>query len=378
MNRQVPDSSSARTEGARQFSSASEALGVNSSEREESLTSMHTAKAPALNTRVNARIAALISCRIARPEALPRTSSYHRQTGVTGSGMAATSSLSLEFDNVGVHLCRWVGFAALALALGSVNPVLAQAGPDEESVFDQVTECDVLAAHPEDPQRVSEGVTDERLVPRLATQACEKAAKATPSEVRFVFQLGRAHWSAGRREAAKAHFERASAAGYAAADAYLGDIYQFGTGAAQDSAKALEHYKRAVSRGFNGAKDQIEQLTFVPSLFVSGSIGMIYGGEYDKVLAQSDPLLRNYLYHFVQQIVEECGAFLKPPSVVRYFLYRYPYNKGWTVEQDENIGVAIQTSVGEYDANIFLKRYGCEGPVAKQLFSNFDSFFGRL
>lgn len=93
MNRQVPDSSCARTEGARQFSRASEALGVNNSEREESLTSMHTAKALALNTRLNARTAALISCRIARPEAPAAhviVSSANRGNGVRDGGQIIT------------------------------------------------------------------------------------------------------------------------------------------------------------------------------------------------------------------------------------------------------------------------------------------------
>lgn len=267
----------------------------------------------------------------------------------------------------------------MALLVGAHACVLAQSpDPDESSVFDQVTECDVLAAHPEDPGRVAEGVIDDRVVPRLAIQACEKAQKAFPSEPRLRFQLGRAHWAAGKHDVARGHFEQASQAGYAAADAYLGDMYQMGMGAPQSSQRALDLYRKAVSHGFAGAKDQIDQLTFVPTLFVSGSIGLIYGADYERVTSQSDPLLRNYLFNFVQQVVEECGAFLKPASVVRYFLYRYPYNKGWTIEQDENIGVAIQTSVGEYDANVFLKRHGCEGPVAKQLFGNFDTFFGMM
>jgi len=40
--------------------------------------------------------------------------------------------------------------------------------------------------------------------------------------------------------------------------------------------------------------------------------------------------------------------------------------------------VAVQTSVGEYDAEIFLERYGCDGPVAKKVFKNINEAFATF
>ena len=62
--------------------------------------------------------------------------------------------------------------------LGAANAGCSEAEtqtvqPTEVSVLDLVDECDVLAAHPDDTQRMAEGVADDQIVPRLAIMACE-------------------------------------------------------------------------------------------------------------------------------------------------------------------------------------------------------------
>lgn len=244
------------------------------------------------------------------------------------------------------------------------------------SIFDLVTECDLLAAHPEDTERMADGVADDDIVPRLAIMACEDALTEDQDEPRYAFQLGRAFLALGNKENARAQFEHAAQNGYAAAVAYLGDLYQFGLGVNQNTDKALEFYRKAVAGGFKVAESQIEQLTFDSSLYVSGSIGNFFSGNFQPITQQSDPLLRNYIYNFVLASMNECDNFLTPTSLVNFYLYRYPPDK-WSQEQEENIQIAIQTSVGESDAEIFIKRHGCEGPVAKQLFGNINRFFGN-
>lgn len=251
---------------------------------------------------------------------------------------------------------------------------------EEFSILDLVNECDLLAAHPEDPERMADGVADDDIVPRLAIMACEDAVLTEPDEPRFAFQLGRAFLTVGRKEKAKEQFERAAQQGYAAAEAYLGDFYQFGLGVKQDTNRALAQYRKAVAGEFKAAESQIEQLTFDPSQYVSHAIAEFYNGNFSAISNQSDKILdqlfRNYIYNFVVASMNNCERFLEPKSLVNFYRYRYPSD--WAPEQEDSIQIAIQASVGESDSEVFIKRHGCEGQVAKQLFGNINKFFGAM
>jgi hypothetical protein len=268
--------------------------------------------------------------------------------------------------------CEWGTMRLVLIFMVWVSVAgAAAAQPKESSVFELVQDCDLLAAHPEDPQRMAKGVADDAIVPRLAIMACEDPA-ARGEDVRFAFQLGRALLAQGRKREAVAQFEKAATANYAAAHAYLGDAYQFGYHVPADSAKAIEHYRKAIDGGFESARRQIDQLTFDRTRFVAGAIGDLYDGNFDP-LRKADPKLRNYIFNFTQQIMEACGPILEPPNVPGLYIFRYP--PGWTIQTDEQIGVAVQTSVGEYDATAFVTRHGCEGPIARRLFLNMNQFF---
>ena len=157
--------------------------------------------------------------------------------------------------------------AAIAVATGLAasgcsrqpSEAAAQAKPadttsDGVSVMDLVEECDVLAAHPDDPQRMAEGVDDDKIVPRLAVLACEDAMKRQPDDPRFVFQLGRALLARGDKEKALTLFQESARKNYAVAYGYIGDAYQFGNAVPIDPAVAAENYKKAAAAGFEPAK----------------------------------------------------------------------------------------------------------------------------
>jgi hypothetical protein len=249
------------------------------------------------------------------------------------------------------------------------------------SVMDLVEECDVLAAHPEDPQRMAEGVDDDKIVPRLAVLACESAMKKQPEDPRFPFQLGRSVLARGDKDKALTLFQDAAKKGYAAAYGYMGDAYQFGYGVAVNPAAALENYRKAADGGFEAAKNQIDQLNFDRSIFaVSEYIDALFTPDLNKLQTNSatadiSPVVRNYIYTLTNQLTEECGQVVLPANVVGFYSYRYP--SGWTPQADEPVGVAIQTALGEYDAKAFLKRHGCGGPVAKHIFASLNNFFAR-
>ena len=166
---------------------------------------------------------------------------------------------------------NWIPAGILALvALTSVYVGYFIAGSERDideleetfSAFDLVSECDLLSAHPSDPERTAEGVSDDEIVPKLAIIACESALEDDPTEPRYAFQLGRAFLSVKREEEARTQLANASAAGYAAANAYLGDIYQFGLGAEVSVALAQDYYEKASALGFEPAKAQLDQIRF--------------------------------------------------------------------------------------------------------------------
>jgi TPR repeat protein len=264
-----------------------------------------------------------------------------------------------------------------ALALFGIPAALAQ----DTSVLELVRECDILAAHPDDPLRYADGVADDAIVPVLARMACEAAIEEADDEARFRFQLGRALLAGGSKPESFEAFKQAAEAGYAAAWAYLGDAYQFGAGTAVDNAKSFQAYKQALDSGFEPAKAQLDRLQFDPAMYTGEFLGLFFGGKHQAVQAKSSDatlrsLSRNYVFNLVLTLMNECGQVLRPAHVPNFYLYRYP--TGWTQQSDESVSVAIQTSVAEYDANAFLRRHGCEGAVARHVFAQMDAFFTQV
>jgi hypothetical protein len=245
------------------------------------------------------------------------------------------------------------------------------------SVIDLVTECDILAAHPNDPERMAEGVADDLIVPRLAIMACEDALTHEEDEPRFAFQLGRALLAVGREEEAVESFRTAAEQGHAAAWAYLGDVYQFGLGAETNGRLAFEAYTNAVEAGFSFAERQIEQLSFDRTMYTMPYISMFFNGDFEALRTASAregdrAWIRNYIFSFIEGLEVECGSYLKPSNVSK--LYAYRYLEGWNQEDDANIAVAIQTSIAESDVVRFVRRHGCSGLIARHIFDSINRF----
>jgi tetratricopeptide (TPR) repeat protein len=248
------------------------------------------------------------------------------------------------------------------------------------SVLELVEECDVLAAHPADPNRMADGVADDKIVPRLAILACEDAIKREAGEARFVFQLGRALLAAGQKKQAFKRFNDAAASSYGAAWAYLGDAYQFGLGTEVNGKKAFEAYKKAYAAGFEEAKSQIEGLQFDASMYSNKIPAYFFEGKYDEILRLSNDtklqwVTRNYTFTYIQALLKECKPFLKPKNVPALYAYRYP--KHWKSGSNEEVVVAIQTSVAEHDASAFVARHGCDGLIANHVKTSINLFLAR-
>lgn len=119
------------------------------------------------------------------------------------------------------------------------------------------TECDALAAHPEDPERPDDvrGVADDALNAEGAVAACRKALDAEPDDPRIKFQLARALLFLGQAEESIELLIAAAEDGHGASLAYLGDITLYGVaGLESDPETAKNLYTRAAEAGFEPAR----------------------------------------------------------------------------------------------------------------------------
>jgi TPR repeat protein len=148
------------------------------------------------------------------------------------------------FHRVGVAMSIVVLSASWALAL-------------------DVTQCDELAGHPDDPYGVAEGVEDGLINLVAATPACETALNANTESERLQFQLGRVYWQADRDAEAVDLFTRsATEGGYPAAFAFLGLAYEYGyVDGSSNPEVARTLYEVARDGGFEPAEQLLQSLS---------------------------------------------------------------------------------------------------------------------
>lgn len=116
------------------------------------------------------------------------------------------------------------------------------------------TRCDVLAAHPDDPDRVTAGVPDERFDAKAALSACMEAVKHDPKAGRLMFQLARAQLESGNPGGAVKSLQRAVELKSAAAHYYLSEAYFAGAPGLQKNEKlAAQLAARAQALNYGGA-----------------------------------------------------------------------------------------------------------------------------
>lgn len=194
---------------------------------------------------------------------------------------------------------------AVAGALALAAAVIGNAGAAEPPM----TECDQLAAHPSDTQRVGPGVQIDLMDWRNAIRACGDALKTYPNTARFQYQLGRALMRGDRRDEALPYLVQAADNGHLAAFANIGNLYAVGLRNPSEGARWL---KRGVDRGDDvsrlvlgemhidgafGEKNYAEGVKLLSPLADKGSslaiykIGMVYllgdntiGRDYSKAL----------------------------------------------------------------------------------------------
>ncbi|WP_132073187.1 caspase family protein [Sinorhizobium americanum] len=112
-----------------------------------------------------------------------------------------------------------------------------------------VTDCDLYAADPNDPQRVVPGVTNGLVNVRDALRACGFALAASPTDARLQYQFGRTLEIARRYDWAEHFYELAGEQQYSAALVNLGYMARVGMGREVDYKRAFDLYMKASSLG---------------------------------------------------------------------------------------------------------------------------------
>ena len=141
---------------------------------------------------------------------------------------------------------------SLVLALAGLAPGPVARAEEAPAAPAGPTECDRLAAHPSDPDKVTDGVptAEVRQWNEAAIWACRQAVASRTGDARQRYQLGRALYYAGQRAEALEHLAVAAAAGHRQAQFVLGLMYTDGVpGVLQaDACRALSSWQEAAGR----------------------------------------------------------------------------------------------------------------------------------
>jgi uncharacterized caspase-like protein/TPR repeat protein len=120
-----------------------------------------------------------------------------------------------------------------------------------------VTECDLYAADPNDPQRAVPGVTNGLVNVRDALRACAFALAADINNPRLLFQFGRVLEIAKRYDWAEYYYDLAGKQQYSAALVNLGYMARVGMGREVDYGRAFDFYLQAAAMGNLRARTNI-------------------------------------------------------------------------------------------------------------------------
>ncbi len=104
----------------------------------------------------------------------------------------------------------------------------------------EVTGCDLLAAHARDPGHVGTPATRATMDKEAAIAACHVAVKADPDNPRLNYQLGRAYGYSGRGDEAMPYRLKALEADYPQSTFVIGYLHLIGQIIEPDTCKALE------------------------------------------------------------------------------------------------------------------------------------------
>jgi len=150
-------------------------------------------------------------------------------------------------------------FASCASAGFAKERLRALSRPAATETAAPVTECDRLAAFPDDEMKPKEveGVSFAGLDAKRAVPACRSAVKNFPDEPRLLFQYGRSLFKKGDYDQSLVWFDKAATLGNSVALVNIGVAYAKGAGVKRDYREALVWYRKAADLGQSTAMANI-------------------------------------------------------------------------------------------------------------------------
>ncbi len=172
-----------------------------------------------------------------------------------------------------------------------------RAQPTKVTSQAEVTRCDLMAAHPDDPARVASGVPDERFDRKAALAAlatCAEAVKRNPNVGRLFFQLARAQLHSDLEAEAIATLKRAVDLQHGGAHYYLSEAFRVGVkGLPANERLAKELAARALALGFGTGASRAEPDFTNPMYEDAALIRAVYYGISESLKADT------YTFHYL-------------------------------------------------------------------------------
>jgi len=137
----------------------------------------------------------------------------------------------------------------MKLATAFLLLAVAAAPYSSASAKAPVTDCNRLAAHPQDVHKVAPGIDFDNIDAAHAIAACRDALANFPDEPRFAYQLARSLDRGGQFLTAMEMYRRLADAGYVQAQVTMGISYLDGTVVETDPTKAAQWFRRAQESG---------------------------------------------------------------------------------------------------------------------------------
>ena len=137
------------------------------------------------------------------------------------------------------------------LAVLSVGNVIAA------PKLNTISECDISAAHPNDPNKVSDGVEWDSLDTNVALKACDQEIKRQPDNARIQFQYARVLDKNKSYDKSFIYYRMAAKQGYMLAQNSLGLAYEWGQGVKVNLENALYWYRKAAKQGYSQAQNNL-------------------------------------------------------------------------------------------------------------------------
>lgn len=131
-------------------------------------------------------------------------------------------------------------FALLAAACFGFSPAAKAVAPN-------ITDCDRVAAHPADPDKVLPGFDRSQIDLPKAIEICRRVLAEQPENARTAFSLGRVLFYAKRTEESLPMLERAAAQGYRQALFVLGFVLYDGKQAPRNDCRAAELWQKSIA-----------------------------------------------------------------------------------------------------------------------------------